>query len=556
VGVSLRFGAALNRVAADIEGTAFLAGVSLLLIAVGGAAAHAALTPNRTTGFELPLGSISDTVTPSRVVTVIALLTFAVLLIRRTLGERILVATFVAALSFAVYGTTLSSWFAPPNNWGTQWRTTYSTNMNLTEGIVLAANVREGNGYTFDDGKVDTYRMPGYAAVVAAASVVAGTPARDFRGVATDTIWAQVLLTAAALGLFTFAAARRFGRLTLVVLVAVLVSLPTNFQFTQGDSMMFAAGLLVTAALLPFLGRPRGAAAPWREVVLLHLAFGVYFLLRTDVAIAWAVVSLVVHWRRWRQLAVWLTVFIAIGAGFGAYCRANGSEFTFGTNNTGHVAFVGLWELPQDRFAWQPSDASYDHWISAHGYVYRGPGANAFAEKEVARFYATFPGYVTSMSINKALNFFDTTSIDVNYERPPFAVIHKLRVFLVSGVLWVFAGVVLLALVAGYRRYQTLLLAWAGLLVLPLFFFVQDESRFTLFEVASLAVGAIPLLLDADFYRRLVARWQVATPLALILVAIWFARSPIRNGLLDWDGFRYWHPILDPRDSTLAVYRR
>ena len=554
--VGRRFDAALDRIGADLEASLLLAGTSLLLVVIGVAATRSALAPARTNTFRLPLGSIASTVTPARVVTAIALVIFAVLLVRRRPGERALVATFVATLAFAVYGTTASSWFAPPNTWGEQWRTTYSISGNLTEGIELAANLREGHGYKFDNGSVDTYRMPGYAAVVAAAGITARTTPRDFRNVAADTIWAQILLTAAAVGIFAFVAAKRFSRLLLLALVFVVISLPTNFQFTQGDSMMFAAGLLVTAALLPFLDRPRGFAAPWPNVILLHLAFAFYFLLRTDVALAWAAVSLIVHWRRWRHLAVWLATFVAVGAGFGTYCRANGSEFTFGTNNTGHVAFVGLWELPQDRFAWEPTDESYDKWISAHGYTYRGPGTNAFAEKQIARFYVTFPGYVTSMSVNKALNFFDTTSLDVNYQRPPFAVIHDFRVALVDGGLWLLAGLTLLSLVAGHRRYQTLLLGWAGFFVLPLFFFVQDQSRFTLFEVASIGIAGVPLLLDVDFYRRVMARWQLTAPVVVVLIAIWFARSPIRDGLLDWDGFRYWTPLLDPHDSTLAVYRR
>jgi hypothetical protein len=556
VRVKRRSAAIAEAIAADLGGFAVLLGAILLLVAIGAAAIDSALTPDRTDLFQLPLGVLASTVTPSRVVTVMAILMFALLLLRKHTGNRALVATFVAALAFAVYGITLSSWFAPPDNWGQQWQTTYSTSGNLTEGVQLAANLREGHGYKLDDGSVDTYRMPGYAVVVAAAGAAGGAHARDFRSVAEDTIWAQIILTAAALGVFTFAAAKRFRRPVLLSLVFVLVSLPTNFQFTQGDSMMFAAGLLVTAALLPFLDRPRGGDPPWRDVILLHLAFASYFLLRTDVAIAWAVVSLIVHWRRWQHLAVWLVLFVAVGAGFGAYSRANGSEFTFGTNNTGHVAFVGLWELPQDRFVWQPSDGSYDQWISLHHHVYRGSGTNAFAEKEIARFYATFPGYITSMSINKALDFFDSTSLDVDYQRPPFAVIHQARVALVNGVLWVFAGAMLLALVAGYRRYQTVLLGWAGLFVLPLFFFVQDESRFTLFEVASLAIAGVPILLDPDLYRRLAARWAVAAPLVAVLVTVWLARSPIRDGLLHWDGFRYWAPLLDPRDSTLAVYHR
>lgn len=486
--------------------------------------------------------------------TLLAVVAVTLLVVHRRFG-RVSMAVIFAALAFAVSGLDVEAWFAPPTNFGQQWQTDYGPNGNLTEALQLAANLREGHGYTLDDGSVDTYRMPGYALLAAAAGAASGASPRDFQNVGAATIWLQILLTAAAIGGFVYVAASRFRRSVLIVVALVVLALQANLQFTQGDSIMFAAALLVTTALLPFLDRARGDAARWRDVIPLHLAFGTYFLFRTDIALAWAAVSLIVHGRRWRHLALWLTVFVAIGAGFGAYAKANGSEFTFGTNNTGHVAFVGLWELPQDRFAWEPADASYDHWISAHGYTYRGPGANAFAEKEILRFYATYPGFVTTMAVNKAIRYFDTTSLDAYGRATPLRLQHRLWLILVGGGLWLLASAVLLALVAGYRRYETALLAWAALFVLPIFFFVQDENRFTLFESAALAIGGLPLLLDRGFYRALLGRWRLVAPLAVVLLAVWIDRDWIANSLLDWDGFRYWTPLLDPRNSTLAVFK-
>jgi hypothetical protein len=541
---------------ADPFGVALLAGLVLLLDTLGLAAGNAALTPDRTAPFTLPLGSLSATITPARVIAVGGLLALVLARERPQAAGRATLAVLAATLAFAVSAANTDAFFAPSSNWGQQWQTYYSVNGNLTEGLKLSANLREGHGYTFDNGKFDSYRMPGYAALVTAAAVGGGDAPRDYRAVATDTIWLQILLTAAAMGVFVFAAAGRLGRPVLLVLVLLLIALPTNVQFTQGDSIMFAAGLLATSALLPFLDRARGDRARRHDVILLHLAFGGYYLLRTDVVIAWAVVSVIVHWRRWRHLAVWAVTFVAIGAGYGAYAKASGSEFTFGTNNTGHVAFVGLWELPQDRFVWRPADESYDQWISAHGYTYRGPGANAFAEKQVLRFYVTYPGYVTTMAVTKALRFFDDTGVADGYQPSPVPGMQRLRVVLANGGLWLLGSAILVALLAGYRRYETVVLGWAALFVLPVFFFVQDENRFTLFEAASLGIAGLPLLTDRGFYRAVAARWRPAVPLVVALAAIWFARSAIENGLLDWDGFRYWTPLLDPAHSTLAVFKR
>jgi len=531
-------------------------GVSIALLAsIGVAATASALTPNRVRSFVLPVSPFASAITPTRVVSLLGLLGVVLLLIPGRRGGKALLAVFACALAIAISGISVDAWFAPPMTWGEQWQAQYAPSYNLTYGLQLAANLREGHGDRYDNGSIDTYRMPGYPALVALAGTIARVPERDLRGVAAATIWFQLLLTAAAIGLFAYVAASRFHRLALLLIIVALVSLPANVQFTQDDSVIFAVGLLVTSAMLPFLDRARGDGARWRDVLLLHLSFAFYFIIRTDVAVAWVVVSLIVHGRRWRHLVVGLALFILIGAGYGAYAKANGNEFSFGTNNAGHVAFVGLWELPQDRFIWMPKDESYNQWISAHGYTYKGPGTNVFAEKEVLRFYVTFPGYVVTMAVNKALNYFDLTSVDP-YTYPPFVIVQRIRAAIIDGGAWLFLCAILFALLVGYRRYETAMLSWAALFVLPIFFFVQDESRFTLFTIASLSIAAIPLLLDVRFYQALYVRRRLVAPLAVVLLILWTAHTTIGYDLLNWNSFRYWTPLLNPHDSTLAVYRQ
>jgi hypothetical protein len=519
-----------------------LCGISALLAGIGLAAAASALKLDRTEGFSSQLG-----LSPTSTVTVLAAIGALLALRLRGRGVRIGLAVLATSVSLAVGGVGLDADFAPPATYGQQFTTVYEPSYNLSYGEQLAASIRQGKGYR-DTSGIDTYRMPGYPALVAISGAIAGVHPSDVRGVDRVTIWMQLLLTAFALGVFAFVAASRYRRWALLILLGVLALLPANLQYTQVDSVMFAAGLLATAALLPFLDRARGDGARWRDVVVLHLAFAFCYVLRTDVAIAWAAVAVIVHRRRWRPYLVWLALFVTIGAGFGAYTATHGKEFTFGTNNTGHVAFIGLWEVPQDRFAWFGKDASYDDWITKNGYTYQGPGANTFALREIARFYATYPGYVATMAVHKVFQYFNVQTADGT---TPFSVAAKLRTRFKDGWAWAFLSVILLALAVGYRRYQVALLGWAVLFVLPLYFFVQEEGRFTLFETGSLAIAGIWLLSDAGFYQVALTRLRVTVPVVAVLAFVWVYHASIDNRLLGWNAFRYWTPVLDAHASTL-----
>jgi hypothetical protein len=520
-------------------------GLSALIAAIGVSAAASALKPDRTSLFSAGLGFSA-----THAVTILAVPAGLLLFRLRGLHARIGFAAFAAALTLAVGGLGLDATFAPPSTFGVQFEQYYGPTGNLNYGEQLAANLREGHGFRYDNGSVETYRMPGYPALIALSSAIARVAPRDWRGVDAVTIWMQLFLTALAVALLAAVAVPRFKRLTLLLVVTTLALLPAGIELTQVDSVMYAAGLLATAALLPFLDRARGDGARWVDVILLHLAFGFYYVLRTDVAIAWAAVTVIVHRRRWRPYLVWLAVFVGIGAGFGAYTATHGNEFTFGTNNTGHVAFVGLWQIPHDRFIWQPTDRSYDLWISAHGKQYRRPGANAFAEREIARFYATFPGYVTTLAIDKGFTYFDSETAQGS---TPYRIAAELRRRFSSGGAWLLLMAIVLALAAGYRRYRTALLAWGALFVLPLFFLVQQEGRFTYFPTGSLAIAGIWLLLEPGFYRAIARRWVLTVPLGAALLLVWAAHNRIDSHLLRWDAFRYWTPVLSAHGSTLVL---
>src|SRR5262249_45165775 len=181
-----------------------LCGLSGLLAAIGLAAATSALEPSRTERFAGPLG-----LAPTWTVIVLAAIGALLALRLRNRAARIGLAALAGSVSLAVGGVGLDATFAPPATFGQQYATVYAPSSNLTYGEQLAASIREGHGYR-DSGGVDTYRMPGYPALIALSSAIGGVAPSDLRSVGPGTIWMQLWLTAGALAVFAVVSAPRF----------------------------------------------------------------------------------------------------------------------------------------------------------------------------------------------------------------------------------------------------------------------------------------------------------------------------------------------------------
>src|SRR5437899_11286241 len=108
-------------------------------------------------------------------------------------------------------------------------------------------------------------------------------------------IWAQLLATAAAIGLFALYACRRFARHVALASVVALALLPSNLRFTQVDAVIFATGVFIAAMTLRYLDREALGDCRLVDVVIVHGAFALYYALRNDVLLGWAAVSLVLH---------------------------------------------------------------------------------------------------------------------------------------------------------------------------------------------------------------------------------------------------------------------
>jgi hypothetical protein len=116
--------------------------------------------------------------------------------------------------------------------------------------------------------------------------------------------------------------------------------------------------------------------------------------------------------------------------------------------------------------------------------------------------------------------------------------------------------VVALAVVIGYQRERTLLLAWPVFLNAPIFWVMfASLDRFYSAAGVALVAAAVPPLFERPFYASIVVRrWRALSVLACAAV---FALTawPIHDWLLANEALHYWTPLLDPSRSPLNLFK-
>jgi hypothetical protein len=460
---------------------------------------------------------------------------------------------FVFALTLAVVATELRRTYpvGSTHSFPNAFATFHLKNFNLTESLVAAQNILRGRGNTLSVAggttKIDTYRMPGYPLLIALSGKVWRVSPEDTVGLGTSTVYLQVWCFALAAATVAFALARTVPIGVAALIGAATCWMPQDLDLTQVDSIVFACGLLIVAALCPFCREPDLDRHSLADHILVHAAFGLYLLMRSDVLMGWFAVSLFLYRRRLVYLLWPACVFLVIGTTWGLYKKSHGSEFVMTTSNIGHVAFVGLWQTPTHKFAWQPSDESYAEWVGANGYTYMEPETNAFAMREVVRFWFTYPGYVIGNAWYKAYSYFRYESYVGSLALPPA---RWVGAAMRRGGSWLLFLLFVTAAIAGVNRRLWFLLGWPVLFDLPLFFILQHNERYVAFATWSLMAATAVALTWTGFRTRLINRRTAVIRFAFLGLAIWLA-APVVTALLMSDRFRYWTPILDPSHSTL-----
>jgi hypothetical protein len=465
----------------------------------------------------------------------------------------------LSILCFSLCVLDLAVLFSP--YFGHDLRSTYASGAlqerpgsNLNGGLYQASQLLAGRGLTTRDGVVPWERMPGYGVFCALAAVLFGHA--TLVDLAVSTVLLQTIVYSAAVGVFVWAAGRVFTPAAAWTVGLVVAWLPKQLGYTQADALIAPIALLILAALCLRLERMRsGQPVPLAVDVAVHASFALWFVMRPDVLPAWLVMSLVLHWRDWRRLLVPLALFLAIGAGWGAYKERYTGEFTLTTTSVGASLFCGLFEAPSRfRFAQTCTDDAYFGWIHQNTpFEPQSAAANSFATREVLKFWLTYPGHVVVMAGDKLMQV-------LNGDLWP-GYVTQLQVFVFQVVprYWIVLSlltVIAVGVAVGYERRRTWLMAWPLVLNAPLFFVLfASLGRFYSAAGVALIVASVPQLFEPQFYRTAAARpWRTAT---VVAGAIAFAAAawPLHGWLLRSDGFHYWTPFIDPAASRLAVFK-
>jgi hypothetical protein len=460
---------------------------------------------------------------------------------------RVLAPAFIFSLTLAI--VLLELWIAYSPYWSVDLRVGVLTSgalqepigANLNYGMYLGSRLLEGKGLTFGPGWVPWERMPGYGLFNALAGVVAGFKT-DLVSVGLSALKLHVLLFAVANAFFV-AAARQVMRPGVAVAAAVIVVfLPHQLAYTQVDSIMVSIYLLISGALCLLIEQTRGGVTPkFRYYLLVHLGFALWFIMRADGLPTWAAMSLILHWRAWRYLALPAALYLAIGMSWGLYKYRYTGDFSMTTSSVGDVAWVGLWQVPH-KFKWRTDDASYFWWMKELGLPPTSQKASDTAVREVLRFTATYPIYVGHLMLHRGLAYVDAHSW-INVFAFPQLPFQALR----GPFVWALLGVIALCLCLRYEERRTLYLAWPLLFNLPIFlFFFNDGPRHVAPAMTAQIVATLPPLCEAGFYRALLGQRLKALTLAAAFVAAWFLAHKTDEFLLASDRVRYWAPLLDP----------
>jgi hypothetical protein len=464
----------------------------------------------------------------------------------------------LVVLSAAICVIDLGTMFSP--YWSHDIRSMYGAeliasrfNGNLTGGLYEGSRLVQGLGQTTEPGTVPWHRMPGYGLFCALAAVVGHTT--DVVEIAMVVVVLQVILYASAIGVFVAVARRPFGVPVACLLGVLIALLPKQLNYTQADSVIASLALLVLSAVLIYLGsETSGAPASCSAFVLVNAAFALWFSMRTDVLPGWIVMSAVLAGRRWWRVGVTAVLIAAIAVPWALYKRQYRHEFNLLPTNTGEVLMLSLCEAP-GAFPYECTDNGYFEWARRAGHPdSSSQSASTQATVEVLRHWATYPVHFSFMVWYKLRRSVFGESWPGFRSR--LSVVYggwarEVGLFIV--LLTVFG----LALAVNHQRRRSLLLGWALVLNMPIFFLVFDSNgRFNTAAGVSLLVSAVPLLFEPGLYAQM-RRHRYRVVLVLACAALFVTEG---RRVEDWvrgnDALHYWAPILDPKHSSMEFVVR
>lgn len=426
--------------------------------------------------------------------------------------------------------------------------TNHFLSSNVGDGVVGAVRLLNGQSLAEASGLV--YRMPGYSLFCALAIILSGVDQTDIAGLYRAVIAGHAALTIFAFAVLGWALVRRLHWTAAAAILAVLSVSVQNLLLAQPDTIMFALWLIAAAAIFEYAANPKSLA----RFLLLHIAFAAMMFMRSDILFAWLGVALITCWKAPRRFALVAGVFAALVLGNSIlnYVPQDGPTLIVSSRNTGHVAFVGLWENKNHPFVWADTDGSYNSWIAAHGHAYGSPSALGFSIKEIGRFYFTYPVFVADVGLSKLIDFFSVRG-------PAASVAYYSPAGKLSGLLTPLKYPAFLLAVAGVLfacdRVRSALLAAPIFLTLPIFCLFQESTgRYTYFITAAIFISAVAAVTDGTFWRRVAKRPATSAAVAGALLALAPAAHVLHEFINKNESLKLL-TLLDPTQSTLSVFK-
>jgi hypothetical protein len=463
---------------------------------------------------------------------------------------------FLTALTLAVCVLEVATTFSP--YWKYDLRSFYASDIvesgadgNLTGGLIVGARAYSGQGLTFPPGLVEWHRMPGYALFCAAAAALGRTT--DLVQLAMIVIVLQMIVYAAAVGIFAAVARRFFGTGVATLLSVLLMFLPKQLHNTQSDSIVMPIAIVVAAALIACVSELRAdGAVRLRTFALTNAAFALWFLMRSDVLPGWFIVAVVLAGWHLRYLLVPAVLALAIALAWGLYKRPYRHELNLLPTNGGEVAFLSLCDVP-NTLPYPCTDDGYLTWIQR---VVPGDPtsdrSSRTAVAEVVRYWVAYPIHVVLM-VSAKLNH----CLTEEFWSGVFTRFNKLFTFARDASLSVYLLALMLgALAVGYERRRVFLLGWAVFLNMPLYFVVwESNGRFYAPAGVALLTASVPLLFERALFRRFAQHPWLTAAVACGVAVVVYGSMPLDRWIVAHPGVHYWSPLADPHRSSLVAPR-
>jgi len=212
--------------------------------------------------------------------------------------------SFIAINSLSIYSERVSA--LHQETFYSKYLSSYTKGSNLRYGYQLAKKMLQNS-----EQHVSQYRMPVYILFCAFVLYVTNVDLENECGGLVAIILFQILFTAIAFSVFFVLSRYLFPKMVFPVVLFSLLMISPHLTLTQVDALILGCGLLMLA-VLAFYYRRMGQGkndSSW-IFLLVHMSFLIYYMMRSDILLAWTVIAVCLHKNRLRYILIPVSLFV------------------------------------------------------------------------------------------------------------------------------------------------------------------------------------------------------------------------------------------------------